>query len=120
MRFQDLSFTPSDGQRRWRWIWMPIARVPPQEKHGGIPSNKVSFREAKAESVSSFDEYNIPLAQFVRTCRAREIIPLSSEKNPAKILVNKLRGRAYYAVEDEPYDTITQLINLLNGAFESS
>ncbi|XP_070521652.1 uncharacterized protein [Cardiocondyla obscurior] len=68
--------------------------------------------------MSAFDGYNIPLSQFTRACRrAKEIIPSSSEKNLTKLLINKLRGRAYYAVENEPCDTITQLIDLLNDAF---
>lgn len=80
---------------------------------------KVSFREA-TESVSSFEGYNIPLAQFTRACpRAREIVSPSSERNLTKLLINKLRGKAYYAVEDEPCDSMTQMMDLLNGAFGS-
>lgn len=80
---------------------------------------KVSFREA-TEYVPSFDGYNIPLTQFTRACRrARETIPPHSEHNLTKLLINKLRGRAYYAVEDEPCDTVAQLVDLLNGAFGS-
>lgn len=80
---------------------------------------KVSFREA-TEYVPSFDGYNIPLTQFTRACRrARELIPPHSEHNLTKLLINKLRGRAYYAVEDEPCDTVAQLVDLLNGAFGS-
>lgn len=78
---------------------------------------KVSFREA-TESVPYFDGYNIPLTQFTRACRrAREIIPPSAERNLTKLLINKLGRRAYYAVEDEPCDTVTELIDLLTGAF---
>ena len=85
-----------------------------------IPTPKVSFREA-TESVPYFDGYNIPLARFTRACRrAREIIPPSAERNLTKLLINKLGRRAYYAVEDEPCDTVTQLIDLLTGAFGSS
>lgn len=81
---------------------------------------KVSFREV-TESIPTFDGYNIPLSQFARACkRARDIVPPSSEYHLTKILINKLRGRAYYAVEDEPCDTIIQLIDLLNGAFGSA
>lgn len=80
---------------------------------------KVSFREA-TESVPHYDGYNITLAQFIRACRrAKEIVPPSSERNLTKLLINKLRGRAYYAVEDEPCESITQLIDLLNSAFGS-
>lgn len=92
----------------------------PYENAADISLNpKVSFREA-TESVPSFDGYNVPLAQFVRACRrAREIVPFSCERNLTKLIINKLRGRAYYAVEDEPCESITQLIDLLNGAFGS-
>lgn len=80
---------------------------------------KVTFREA-TESVPNFDGYNISLSQFVRACRrAREIVPSSSERNLTKLLINKLRGRAYSAVEDEPCENVTQLIDLLNIAFGS-
>lgn len=81
------------------------------------PTPKVSFRDA-TDSVLPFDRYNVPLSQFTRACRrAREVIPPSSERNLTKLLINKLRGRAYYAVEDEPCNTVTELIDLLTGAF---
>lgn len=80
---------------------------------------KVSFREA-TESIPNFDGYNISLAQFARACkRAREIVPPACEYNLTKLIINRLRGRAYYAVEDEPCDTVTQLIDLLTGALGS-
>lgn len=93
---------------------------PREFEPNGITENpKVSFREA-TESIPSFDGYNISLAQFARACRrAREIVPPSSEYNLTKLIINRLRGRAYYAVEDEPCNNITQLIDLLNGAFGS-
>lgn len=93
-------------------------RVPSAGSGGGEPpAPKVSFREA-TESVPYFDGYNIPLQQFTRACRrAREIVPPSAERNLTKLLINKLGRRAYYAVEDEPCDTVTELVDLLTGAF---
>lgn len=80
---------------------------------------KVSFREA-TESVPQFDGYNIRLNQFIKACRrAKEIVPPSSERNLTKLLVNKLYGRAYYAVEDEHCESVSQLIDLLTAAFGS-
>lgn len=116
-RSRELNSTPLDTQRSHE----PHS---PSPLHGNSAledsqTPKVSFREA-TDTVPIFDGYNIPLAQFVRACRrAREIVPSSSERNLTKILINKLRGRAYYAVEDEPCDTITQLVDLLTGAFGS-
>lgn len=93
--------------------------VPGEDSAEISPIPKVSFREA-TESVPTFDGYNISLSQFVRACRrAKEIVPASSERNLTKLLINKLRGRAYYAVEDEPCETITQLIDLLTTGFGS-
>lgn len=80
---------------------------------------RVSFREA-LENVPHYDGHNISLSQFTRACRrAREIVPLSCERNLTRLLINKLRGRAYSAVEDEPCETVTQLTDLLNGVFGS-
>ncbi|KYM93387.1 PREDICTED: uncharacterized protein LOC108782251 [Cyphomyrmex costatus] len=80
----------------------------------------ISLREA-TDSVPWFDGYNVPVSQFVRACRrAREMVPPHYERPLTILLINKLRGRAYGAVEDESCVTVTQLIDLLNGAFGSS
>jgi len=116
--------TPS-GSRREPNCDYSLNRSPPSGGGGSSggssePSTpKVSFREA-TETVPYFDGYNIPLAQFTRACRrACEIIPPTAERNLTKLLINKLGQRAYYAVEDEPCDTVTELIDLLTGAFGS-
>jgi len=60
-----------------------------------LPMPKVSFREA-TETVPYFDGYNISLQQFTCACRrAREMVPPSAERNLTKLLVAKLRNRAY-------------------------
>lgn len=93
------------------------AYFPAHDSWNDSPAPRVSFREA-LETVPHFDGHNVSLTQFIRACRrAKEIIPLSSERNLTQLLINKLRGRAYYAVEDEPCNSVTQLIDLLSGAF---
>lgn len=80
---------------------------------------KLTFREA-LETVPYYDGYNMSVSSFSRACRrAREIMPPSSEKNLTRLLINRLRGRAQAAVEDEPCDTIIQLVDLLTSAFGS-
>lgn len=82
-----------------------------------LPQPKISLREA-TEAVPHYDGSNIPVSRFTRACRrARDIVPPNYEKALTKVIINKLSQRAYAAVEDEPCDTITQLIDLLNGAF---
>lgn len=87
--------------------------------HNNIAGPKVSFREI-TDFVPSFNGYNISLQQFTRACRrARELVPPSAERNLTKLLINRLSGRAYYAVEDEPCETVIQLTDLLTTAFGS-
>lgn len=74
------------------------------------------YRET-TELVPVFGGYNIPLSQVLRAYRrAKEIVPAQCEYNLTKLLINKLRGRAYYALEDETCDKATQLIDLLTVA----
>lgn len=91
----------------------------PRQQWYESPPPRVNFRDA-LDSVPIFDGHNISLSQFTRACRrARETFPSASEFDLTRLLLNKLRGRAYYAVEDEPCDSVTQLIDLLNCAFGS-
>ncbi|KAG7196393.1 hypothetical protein KM043_000397 [Ampulex compressa] len=72
------------------------------------------------ESIPHFDGYNVPISQYVRACkRARDTVPPSAEYDLTKLLVNRLRGRAYLAVEDEACENITQLTDLLIASFGS-
>ena len=102
----------------------PTAR-PPREIHftmdeqEDLNAPRISFREV-LETIPTFNGYNMPVAQFARACRrARDLFPAQSERNLTKMICNKLRDRAAAAVEDEPCSSITQLIDLLNGAFGS-
>jgi len=82
------------------------------EMADSTPAPKISFREA-TEIVPTFNDYNIPFSQFAQSCRrARDIIPSSSEEALTKLLINKLRSRAYSAVEREECETMTQLIDI--------
>ncbi|KYN22064.1 hypothetical protein ALC57_05540 [Trachymyrmex cornetzi] len=115
IKYQDPLFMPTDGQRQFEQHSQIFHHGDNSTESSRSP--KISFREA-TESVPYFDGNNMPVSQFVRACGcAREIVPLSSERNLTQLLKNKLGGHAYCAVEDEPCETITQLIDLLNGAF---
>lgn len=93
----------------------PTASVQREEE-----SPRISYREA-TDLVPYFDGNNIPLSQFTQACRrAKEVVPSRCEFNLTKLLINKLRGRAYYAVEDETCGTVTQLVDLLTAAFGHS
>jgi hypothetical protein len=93
-------------------------------EHGSVSTNKpfspkITFQET-LETVPIYDGNNMSISQFIRACRrAKDVVPASSERNLTHLLINKLRGRALAAVEDEPCDNVTELIDLLNNAFET-
>lgn len=83
------------------------------------PVNSASLREA-IESVPAYNGSNIPLSRFIRACRrARDSVPSYWESDLTRSLINKLQGRAYEAVDDEPCSSVTQLIDLLTISFDS-
>jgi hypothetical protein len=80
-------------------------------------SPRITFQEA-LETIPVFDKQNLSLSQFVRAYRrAKDLVPLFSERNLTRLLVNKLRGRALSAVDDKPCGSVTELIDLLTNAF---
>lgn len=71
----------------------------------------VAFTVKQAlDFVPTFDGYNLTVFRFVRECkRARDVVPLHAEKVLTKLICNKLRGRAYSAIEDKNCCTIADL-----------
>ena len=95
------------------------ARRPSVDDQEDLAPPRLSFREV-LDTIPTFNGYNMPVTQFARACRrARDLFPVQSERNLTRMICNKLRDRAAAAVEDEPCSTITQLVDLLNGAFGS-
>jgi hypothetical protein len=59
------------------------------------------------ESVPVSDGYRPSVFQFLRSCeRARSMIPRHQEPQLVKLLINKLRGHAFLAVEDNEVVTL--------------
>lgn len=85
----------------------------PVREHTQHESSTYTVKQA-VEFVPTFDGRSISVLQFVRACkRAREVIPASAERTLTKLICNKLRGRAYAAVEDADCCTISELCNRL-------
>lgn len=83
------------------------------------PMTNASFREI-LDAVPPFSGTNIPLGSFVRACRrARDAVPGFWEHDLTRSLINKLRGRAYEAIDGEICNNVTQLIDLLETSFGS-
>lgn len=74
--------------------------------------------KAAIDAIPNFDGENVPVLQFTRACnRGRDLVPDRAEKTFAKLIISKLRGRAYTAVEDQVVDTVTDICNRLKDVF---
>ncbi|XP_076384613.1 uncharacterized protein LOC143263787 [Megalopta genalis] len=84
-----------------------------------MSTEPLSFTVKEAlEFIPAFDGTNIPVIQFSRACkRARDIVPPYAERTLTKLICNKLRYRAYSALEDENCCTINELCNRLKEVF---
>lgn len=85
------------------------------EKEESAPG--ISLREVLA-TVPTFNGYNVSLSRFTNACkRARDLLPRSNHDTLLKLLVNKLYGRAYIAVEEEAYKNVDALLDILTSTF---
>ncbi|KAK2578798.1 hypothetical protein KPH14_010911, partial [Odynerus spinipes] len=75
------------------------------------PENPLALRLKDAlESVPRYDGYRIPIYQFTRACeRARDMISPASEAALVNLIINKLQGHAFQAVEDTDISTTRAL-----------
>lgn len=87
------------------------------ETHAEIQPTNFTLREAVG-AVPTFDGQNISVFNFIRACkRSKDLIPPHFETTLTRLITNRLKGRAYLAVEDEGCNTISQLCDTLRDAF---
>ena len=82
----------------------------------------ISIKDA-VETVPIFDRTKTsrPMFQFIRACeRARSMMPGQHESHLVKLLMNKLRGYAFLAVEDASVTTVNELENKLKNMYASA
>lgn len=85
--------------------------IPPSAQTSGPSSNFSGplLRDA-LELVPSYDGHSIPVLDFARACkRVNKLVPSTNKAYLVRLLRNKLKGRAYLAIEDEMHDTIEAL-----------
>ncbi|XP_076302029.1 uncharacterized protein LOC143220224 [Lasioglossum baleicum] len=91
---------------------------PPHRNHSPEREDSRLVIKAAIESIPSFDGTNICVLQFTRACqRARDLVPRHAEKTLSKLIVSKLRGSAYTAIEDERVDKVADISNRLKDIF---
>lgn len=74
------------------------AEMPDVKPVTDLPS--IRIKDA-IETVPVFDGHKPPVFQFLRACeRAKSMLPAHMEPHLVKLLMNKLRGHAFLAVED--------------------
>lgn len=80
-------------------------------------SQPIKLKDA-IESVPVFDGHRPSVFQFLRACeRARNMVPRHQEPQLVKLLMNKLRGHAFLAVEDTELISLNDFGNKLKDLF---
>lgn len=83
-------------------------------------NTQLSFKDV-LESIPSFTGDNIPVLKFSRACqRAKDMLPLSLESTFTRLLRNKLKDRAYTAVEDDAFRSVKSFTDRLKEIFGAS
>ncbi|XP_043604685.1 uncharacterized protein LOC122577439 isoform X2 [Bombus pyrosoma] len=100
----------------------PVTPIPPtiiQEETIPTQCNFQSIKLKDAiESVPVFDGHRPSIFQFLRACeRARNMIPKYQEPQLVKLLMNKLRGHVFLAVEDTKVVNLNDFGNKLKDMF---
>jgi hypothetical protein len=91
--------------------------ITPRETRLTDNYQQIKLKDA-IESVPVFDGYRSPVFQFLRSCeRARNMIPRHQEPQLVKLLMNKPRGHAFLAVEDNEVVTLNDFGNKLKDMF---
>ncbi|KAG7202533.1 hypothetical protein KM043_009733 [Ampulex compressa] len=77
--------------------------------------------QSAVESIPIYDGKNMSVLKFTLACkRALNFAPKDSEAILTLFIINRLRNRAYMAVQDEPCKTVTDLCDILRGYFGPS
>ena len=77
----------------------------------------ISLRDT-ADTVPSFNGRNIPLHQFIKSCRhARRMVNPNAEYGLVQLIKNKLYGQASRVILSGEYNTIGDLISVLSSRF---
>lgn len=88
---------------------------PPRAQH--TPHPQLSYRDA-LESIPTYDGENMTVLKFTRACnRVKEMFPPVHEPSLTRLLRNKLSGKAYTAVEDDIFLSITEFCARLKSIF---
>jgi hypothetical protein len=98
---------------------VPLLITPQETRLTDNNYRPIKLKDA-IESVPVFGRYRPSVFQFLRSCeRARSMIPRHQESQLVKLLINKLRGCAFLAVEDSEVVSLNDFENKLKDMFGS-
>jgi hypothetical protein len=91
--------------------------IPREIRPVDINSQPIKLKDT-IETVPVFDGHRLSIFQFLRACeRAQNMVPRNQEPHLVKLLMNKLRGHAFLAVEDSVVLTLNDFGNKLKNMF---
>lgn len=84
--------------------------------HPAQPS-PIRLKDA-VESIPKYDGHNISIFQFCKMCeRVQDLIPFEQEQYLVQLIINKLQGHAYQAVEGSEIHSVADLAHRLKSVF---
>lgn len=86
-----------------------------------LPVNTQLSLKDLLESVPTFNGSNIPILKFTRACkRAKDMLAPALEPTFTRLLRNELKDRAYTAIEDDTFRTVSSFTDRLKEIFGAS
>lgn len=91
---------------------------PPQEENRGQQERSPIRLKDAIDSIPKFDGHKMSVFQFCKMCeRALKLIPLYHEYHLVQLIINKLHGHAYSAIEGSEYSSVLALTRRLKEIF---
>jgi len=80
--------------------------------------NPLATLKYAVEAVPFFDGQNIPITYFTEGCEeAKSMLPPEAESQFTKIIRTRIVGEARRTIQDQNFDTVSQLINFLKQIY---
>jgi len=111
------------SQREERYIPredQPLSHQPSQQFDVMDQSSPIRLKDA-IDTIPKFDSRKMSVFHFSKICeRALELIPQYHEYYLVQLIINKLQGHAYSAIEGVEYHTVLELTKRLKLIFGSN
>lgn len=94
-----------------------ILDIPQQFNSMEVGKSPIRLKDV-AESIPRYDGHKMSVFQFCKTCeKALDLVPRAQEYYLVQLIINKLQGHAYQAVEGSDIRFVSELTRRLKHVF---